>query len=191
MAANVFNGCADSRTLALINLVVEYAHLRVFFSQCFSYFVAAIGTLDNPRVVVAATPFSEIGTDDAAEAPPVVEAMGGGEDMDMASEDMDSDEDMASDDDMMGGETIADIAMANEDFSTLVDVVVAADGVESKVGQWSGINTRLDPKDLETCCQYTLTNIECKDAYCDFYLGSRLLLVVMFGFFQKEKMLLM
>jgi len=62
----------------------------------------------------------------------------------------------------------------DDEFEIEADIVVGADGVESKVGRWSGINTRLDPKDLETCCQYTLTNVECKDAYCDFYLGNKI-----------------
>ena len=62
----------------------------------------------------------------------------------------------------------------NEKFEIEADIVVGADGVESKVGQWGGIETRLNPKDLETCAQYTLTNIECKDAYCDFYLGKEI-----------------
>ncbi|PNX46333.1 MAG: geranylgeranyl reductase [Thermoplasmata archaeon M9B1D] len=54
------------------------------------------------------------------------------------------------------------------------DIIVGADGVDSKVGQWANINTRLDPKDLETCCQYTLSNIDVKDAYCEFYLGKEI-----------------
>lgn len=62
----------------------------------------------------------------------------------------------------------------DEEFEIEADIVVAADGVESKVGYWGGIETRLDPKDLETCAQYTLTNVDCKDAYCDFYLGNKI-----------------
>jgi len=62
----------------------------------------------------------------------------------------------------------------DEEFEIEADIVVGADGVESKVGQWGGIETRLEPKDLETCAQYTLTNVECKDAYCDFYLGKEI-----------------
>jgi len=62
----------------------------------------------------------------------------------------------------------------DEEFEIEADVVVGADGVESKVGQWAGINTCLNPKDLETCVQYTLTNVECKDAYSDFYLGKEI-----------------
>jgi len=62
----------------------------------------------------------------------------------------------------------------NEEFEIQADIVVGADGVESKVGEWAGINTCLKPKDLETCAQYTLTNVECSDAYCDFYLGKEI-----------------
>jgi digeranylgeranylglycerophospholipid reductase len=62
----------------------------------------------------------------------------------------------------------------DEEIEIQADIVVAADGVESKVAQWAGLDTRLDPKDMETCCQYTLTNIDVDDAYCDFYLGKEI-----------------
>jgi digeranylgeranylglycerophospholipid reductase len=62
----------------------------------------------------------------------------------------------------------------DEKIEIEADVVVGADGVESKIGYWAGIDTTLKPKDLETCAQYTLTNIDCKDAYCDFYLGKEI-----------------
>ena len=62
----------------------------------------------------------------------------------------------------------------NEEFEIEADVVVGADGVESKVGHWGGIETTLKPRDLETCAQYTLSNVDCKDAYCDFYLGKEI-----------------
>jgi digeranylgeranylglycerophospholipid reductase len=53
------------------------------------------------------------------------------------------------------------------------DVVVGADGVESRVGKWAGIQTTLKPYDLETCAQYTLTNIDWESPYCDFFLGKK------------------
>jgi len=62
----------------------------------------------------------------------------------------------------------------DEEFEIEADIVVGADGVESRIGKWAGINTTLKPKDLETCAQYTLTNIDCNDAYCDFYLGKEI-----------------
>jgi digeranylgeranylglycerophospholipid reductase len=62
----------------------------------------------------------------------------------------------------------------DEEIEIESNVIVGADGVESKIGKWAGIDTVLKPKDLETCCQYTFTNIDCKDAFCDFYLGKQI-----------------
>jgi digeranylgeranylglycerophospholipid reductase len=50
--------------------------------------------------------------------------------------------------------------------------VVGADGYESQVGRWAGINTSLAPRDVTTCLQYRLTNIEQEHEYCQFFLGS-------------------
>lgn len=62
----------------------------------------------------------------------------------------------------------------NKDLEIHSDIVVGADGVESRVGKWAGINTTLKPVDLETCAQYTLTNVEVDREFCDFYLGNHL-----------------
>jgi digeranylgeranylglycerophospholipid reductase len=51
--------------------------------------------------------------------------------------------------------------------------VVGADGYESQVGRWAGINTNLAPRDITTCFQYRLTNIEYDPDYCEFMLGSK------------------
>jgi len=62
----------------------------------------------------------------------------------------------------------------DEEIEIQADIVVGADGVESKVGRWAGMKTALKPKDLETCAQYTLTGINIDRAYCDFYLGEKI-----------------
>lgn len=52
-------------------------------------------------------------------------------------------------------------------------VVIAADGVESRVGRWAGIKTHIDFREMESCFQVTagnLENIDPKTLY--FYLGS-------------------
>jgi digeranylgeranylglycerophospholipid reductase len=67
------------------------------------------------------------------------------------------------------------------------DIVVGADGVESKVGLWSGINTTLKPYDIETCAQYTLSDVECEEDYCDFYLGKQIAPGGYVWVFPKEK----
>ncbi len=51
--------------------------------------------------------------------------------------------------------------------------VVAADGFESQVGRWAGIDTSLAPRDITTCFQYRLTNIDIEHEYCEFVLGSK------------------
>ncbi len=51
--------------------------------------------------------------------------------------------------------------------------VVGADGYESQVGRWAGINTSLAPRDITSCFQYRLTNIKHDPDYCEFVLGSK------------------
>ncbi len=52
------------------------------------------------------------------------------------------------------------------------DIVIGADGVESKVGRWGGIDTALKPHDIETCAQFLVSNID-PGEYSEFYLGER------------------
>jgi digeranylgeranylglycerophospholipid reductase len=53
-------------------------------------------------------------------------------------------------------------------------VVIGADGVESRVGRWAGLKTNLKLKDVETCVQMTVTNINIKRDYCDFYFSKKI-----------------
>jgi digeranylgeranylglycerophospholipid reductase len=62
----------------------------------------------------------------------------------------------------------------DETMDIEADIVVGADGVESRVGRWAGIKTTLKPYDLETCAQYTLTNVDWPSPYCDFFLGKNI-----------------
>ncbi len=50
-------------------------------------------------------------------------------------------------------------------------IVIGADGVESRVGRWAGIDTVLDLKDLDTCVQYTLTGLDISSLRVDFFFG--------------------
>ncbi len=52
------------------------------------------------------------------------------------------------------------------------DIVIGADGVESKVGRWGGIDTSLKPGDIDTCAQFLVSNIDAGD-YSKFYLGEK------------------
>ena len=51
-------------------------------------------------------------------------------------------------------------------------LVVGADGFESQVGRWAGIDTTLEDNDVITCIQYRLANCKPNTDYCDFYMGS-------------------
>ncbi|MBI3004627.1 MAG: NAD(P)/FAD-dependent oxidoreductase [Ignavibacteriales bacterium] len=51
-------------------------------------------------------------------------------------------------------------------------VVIAADGVESRVGKWAGMDTTCHIKDMESCAQMTLSGIEVEDDTLDFYFGG-------------------
>lgn len=53
-------------------------------------------------------------------------------------------------------------------------IVIGADGVESKVGRWAGIDTSIKPSDLETCMQYLMSGLDINQEYCEFYLGRNI-----------------
>jgi digeranylgeranylglycerophospholipid reductase len=61
-----------------------------------------------------------------------------------------------------------------EELSIQAPLVIGADGVESKVGRWAGINTVLKLKDIETCAQYLVYDKSIGDMYCEFYLGNQI-----------------
>ncbi len=54
------------------------------------------------------------------------------------------------------------------------DIIIGADGVESRVGRWAGLKTDVSLQDIDTCVQYTLTDIEVADDTCDFYFGEKI-----------------
>ncbi len=51
-------------------------------------------------------------------------------------------------------------------------IVIAADGVESRVARWAGIDSTVKVKDMETCVQYTLAGIPLDSDTCDFYFSQ-------------------
>lgn len=60
-----------------------------------------------------------------------------------------------------------------DDFSVRVKAVVAADGIESRIGRWAGIDTSLAMKDMASCAQYHLTDIDIDPGRCQFFFGSK------------------
>jgi digeranylgeranylglycerophospholipid reductase len=54
------------------------------------------------------------------------------------------------------------------------EVVIAADGVESKFARWCGIDTTIPLRELATCAQYLLTDIDIDPHSTVFYLGNEI-----------------
>jgi digeranylgeranylglycerophospholipid reductase len=61
-----------------------------------------------------------------------------------------------------------------EERRIYAQVVVGADGVESQVGRWAGIDTRLRPSDMDTCAEYLMCDIEINKEYSEFFLGREI-----------------
>ncbi|MGA3244725.1 MAG: NAD(P)/FAD-dependent oxidoreductase [Bacteroidota bacterium] len=51
-------------------------------------------------------------------------------------------------------------------------VIIGADGVESRVGKWAGIDTTCHIHDMESCAQVTLSGIHVDEGILDFYFGD-------------------
>jgi len=55
------------------------------------------------------------------------------------------------------------------------DVVVAADGVMSRVARWAGVNTALKPDGIETCAQFKMAGVDIEStSTMEFYFGSKI-----------------
>jgi digeranylgeranylglycerophospholipid reductase len=59
-----------------------------------------------------------------------------------------------------------------ETFDVRAKVVVGADGFESQVGRWAGLETHLRTRDIDACLQYTMVGVSGDSRMNDVYLGS-------------------
>jgi digeranylgeranylglycerophospholipid reductase len=53
------------------------------------------------------------------------------------------------------------------------DLVIAADGVESKIAKMAGLNTLNGPKDICSCAQYEMVGLNLDPNYMRFYFGEK------------------
>ncbi len=58
-----------------------------------------------------------------------------------------------------------------EEWEVETKIVIGADGVESRVAKFFGIDTTLKLNEIESCVQYLMTNIDFDPDYCYFWLG--------------------
>jgi len=57
-------------------------------------------------------------------------------------------------------------------YEVRTPIVIGADGFESLVGEWAGIRTRLDPKDINVTFEYRITGAKFDPNYTEFYIGN-------------------
>lgn len=51
-------------------------------------------------------------------------------------------------------------------------IVIAADGVDSRVGRWAGLKSNVRMKDMESCVQYSVANVKVKRNTLTMYVGK-------------------
>jgi digeranylgeranylglycerophospholipid reductase len=72
-----------------------------------------------------------------------------------------------------GGHVVgAKVKEFGQTYEVRAPVTIGADGFESQIGRWAGIPTNIAIRDMDTCLQYRMTNVDCDVRYCDFFLGK-------------------
>ncbi|HMK54221.1 MAG TPA: NAD(P)/FAD-dependent oxidoreductase [Methanobacteriaceae archaeon] len=58
-------------------------------------------------------------------------------------------------------------------FKIQTKILIAADGPESRVGRWAGLKTSMKPKNMESCAQFEMVNVDMNEPDCiEFHFGS-------------------
>lgn len=71
------------------------------------------------------------------------------------------------------GHRVVTLKNNDRDWNVRAGVVIAADGVESRVARWAGLKTTASLHDMETCAQVTLVNIDVdNDAFYMYFSGE-------------------
>lgn len=76
---------------------------------------------------------------------------------------------------------------AGKSYEIKSKLVIGADGIETRVGRWAGLKTNPSLEDLESCAQYTLTNINIDPNRFDFYFGKEIVPTGYIWVFPKGK----
>jgi len=78
---------------------------------------------------------------------------------------------------LMDGKKIAGVRASSFDgrMEVRAEVVIAADGVVSRVARWAGVKTALKPDDIESGIQFQMVGIDIKSTdVMEFYFGSKI-----------------
>ncbi|MBM4240187.1 MAG: NAD(P)/FAD-dependent oxidoreductase [Euryarchaeota archaeon] len=72
-----------------------------------------------------------------------------------------------------GDQIIVNAESMGESFDIRAKIVIGADGPESRVGRWAGLNTVFMPKHMESGVQFEMVRVELEDKNSlEFYFGS-------------------
>ena len=59
----------------------------------------------------------------------------------------------------------------NREYAVRCSLVIGADGVESRVGRWAGLDTRTNPDEMESCVQATVADAQIEPDIIQMYFG--------------------
>jgi digeranylgeranylglycerophospholipid reductase len=65
------------------------------------------------------------------------------------------------------------VCINGKQLSIRSKIIIGADGVESRVARWAGIDTSVHMRDMETCAQMTLSNVPVPHNTCVFYFSQK------------------
>jgi len=72
-----------------------------------------------------------------------------------------------------GDRVIVSAEHMGHEFEIQAKIIIAADGPESRVGRWAGLKTGTKPKNMESCAQFEMVNVEMAEPDCiEFHFGS-------------------
>jgi len=59
-------------------------------------------------------------------------------------------------------------------FDIHSDIVIAADGIQSKIARKAGLDTRFKVEEIRSCAQLEMVGVDVKDGIMEFYLGNKI-----------------
>jgi len=73
----------------------------------------------------------------------------------------------------LDGDNVREVVLRSggENRAVKCRAVIGADGVESMIGAWTGMDTRLEPEQLHSCAQYLVSNVDGPQDMVRFWVG--------------------
>ncbi len=70
------------------------------------------------------------------------------------------------------GQIIVSAVCQGERLQIEAPLVIGADGVESKVARWAGMDSKMKPEDIMVCAQFLVLDEGIDPDYCEFFFGN-------------------